>query len=359
MLECQKLLILNLIFFHCLETLMKPPFFVFCFLLLTPLLAQSQVNQIAAKVNNEVITAYEVEQKISKAVEAVMKSNISVDEKKEKIRFLWKKQLQEMAQELLTLQAAKKAEVSVSNEDILRTLQQEKVRVGGEENLQQILSDEGISFEDFQDNIRNRLVIERLFSQEAGLQNTKDKRPRYDNFVSPQELRAFYKENQLKFAKEEEIKLRQIVLFARKKGSLEKAQEIGESLLRQLEEGGNFEELAKLYDDGPEAENGSIWPVDDEGKWLPLKRGKGSVRKEVEEVAFKMEPGQVSPLIPWDKGYFIIKVESYQKAEVPVFEDVQDHIRVLIQQKKVGENIKKVSEELRQNSYIWPEDLFE
>ncbi|MEK7485632.1 MAG: peptidyl-prolyl cis-trans isomerase [Planctomycetota bacterium] len=339
---------------------MKNLFFSSFFFLFACLLSAQQKNQIVAKVNHEIITIYEIEKKISKAVDAIKKSNISIEEKKEKIRFLWKKQLREMVEELITLQAAVKADIKVTGEDIGSSLKKEKARLGGEENLEQILSDEGITIDDFQRSLRNQLIIERLFYQEAGLEISKEKRPRYDNFVSPLELREFYKDHQIEFAKEEEVKIRQIVLYSDKKGDREKAKELGESILRQLKEGADFAALAKLYDDGPQAEKREgIWPVDEQGKWLLIKRGQGSVKKVVEDAAFALKSGEVTPLIPWPKGYFIIKVEEHQKAEIPSFEQVQKKIRFVIQQQKIAANIRKVSEELRKNSYIWPEDLFE
>lgn len=334
-------------------------FYFFSFFCFCALFAQ-QNNQIAAKVNHEIITIFEIEKKIAKAVEAIKKSNISLEEKKEKIRFLWKKQLREMVEELITLQAAVKADIKVTGDDIGTSLKREKARLGGEENLEQILSDEGITIDDFQKSLRNQLIIERLFYQEAGLEVSKEKRPRYDNFVSPRELREFYKDHRLEFAKEEEVKIRQIVLFSEKKGDREKAKELGESILRQLKEGADFAKLAKLYDDGPDATTREgAWPVDEQGKWISVKRGQGSVKKVVEDAAFALKPKEVSALIPWPKGYFIIQVEDYQKAEIPSFEQVQKKIRFILQQQKISANIRKVSEELRKNSYIWPEDVFD
>lgn len=322
-------------------------------------LAQTS-NQIAAKVNHEIITMYEVEKKIAKAVEAIKKSNITQEEKKEQIRFLWKKQLREMVDELITLQAAVKADIKVTGDDIVNTLKKEKARLGGEDNLEQILSDEGITLDDFQKSIRNRLIVERLFYQEAGLQLSKEKRPRYDNFVSPQEMRNFYKEHRMEFAKEEQVKIRQIVLFSDNKGGREKAKELGESILRQLQEGATFGSLAKLYDDGPQAETREgIWPIDEKGNWIMVKRGQGNIKKIIEDMVFEMKVGEVSPLIPWPKGYFIVKLEEYQKAEIPTFEQAQKRIRFLLQQQKISANIRYVSEDLRKNSYIWPEDIFD
>lgn len=103
------------------------------------------------------------------------------------------------------------------------------------------------------------------------------------------------------------------------------AVKLAENLIKQIEAGADFAELAKQYSHGVLASDG--------GKWYPVTVGAGSLRKShqiLEEEAVKMSDGQVKGPIVTDDHVFILKLHKSQKGGCKSFEEVQRHIQQML-----------------------------
>lgn len=90
-------------------------------------------------------------------------------------------------------------------------------------------------------------------------------------------------------------------------------------VLQELEDGGDFAELAKKHSAGPGAAEGG-----DPG---PITRN-SHVGLTVEQVAFGTEPGKMSPIFRTYLGYNLLKVEKGEKGENPDLDKV--HARLIV-----------------------------
>ena len=72
--------------------------------------------------------------------------------------------------------------------------------------------------------------------------------------------------------------------------------------------------MARVYSAGKEAKEGGDWG------WI----GRDILRKELNEIAFTLKPGQHSRLIDTDEGYHILQVDDAKPAHTTPLAEVRD-----------------------------------
>jgi len=92
------------------------------------------------------------------------------------------------------------------------------------------------------------------------------------------------------------------------------AREMIEQVARKLAEGADFATLADLYSDCPG--NGG------ELGWM----ARGQMVSEFEDVAFALQPGQVSPIFRTIFGFHIVLLIERNSSRMPILEEVYDRI---------------------------------
>ncbi|KPJ59567.1 MAG: hypothetical protein AMJ46_10640 [Latescibacteria bacterium DG_63] len=120
--------------------------------------------------------------------------------------------------------------------------------------------------------------------------------------ISEEELRAFYEANSEDFRIPEAANLR-YVRIQKEPSAQDESQVLGAAndICREARSGTDFAELASAFSQGPEAENGG-----DIGRLLPRE----SIPPAQRDVAFSLEPGQVSSPLRDTRGFVIIRLEE-------------------------------------------------
>src|SRR2546425_7797169 len=125
-----------------------------------------------------------------------------------------------------------------------------------------------------------------------------------------------------------------------------------EDVLKQVEKGGKFEDLAKKYseDPGSKDKGGDL-------TWIT----QGQTVPEFEKTAFSLTPGQVSDLVKTKYGFHIIKVLEKETAHTKAFEEVKDSLRAPLflskGEKLASDTADKLSAAIRQSNKISLDDL--
>lgn len=119
-------------------------------------------------------------------------------------------------------------------------------------------------------------------------------------FVSDPEIQAYYQAHKEDFRSEESVNL-DYVVFEKKPSAMDeqKTQEKLLEIKKEIEEGGDFAELAQEYSD----DQGSAQQGGDLG-WF----GKGKMVEAFEKAAFALKPGEMSEPVKTDFGWHLIKV---------------------------------------------------
>jgi peptidyl-prolyl cis-trans isomerase SurA len=117
---------------------------------------------------------------------------------------------------------------------------------------------------------------------------------------------------------------------------------LAEEILAKLDEGESFESMARVYSEGKEAKGGGDWG------WI----GRDILRKELNEIAFTLKPGQHSRLIETAEGYYILQVDDVSPEHLRALPEVRDEIeRALLQQQRAKMQESWIKD-LRAKAYI-------
>jgi peptidyl-prolyl cis-trans isomerase D len=143
--------------------------------------------------------------------------------------------------------------------------------------------------------------------------------------VTPQELQQYYNSHRDQYRVQEQVNVRHILIKTPAPGpdgkvdeaAVKAAREKAESVLKQVQAGGNFAELAKKYSDDPGSKDsgGSL-------NWIQRRQ----TVPEFEQAAFSLAKGQTSGLVRSTFGFHIIHVDDKQEAHVKPLEEVKSQI---------------------------------
>jgi peptidyl-prolyl cis-trans isomerase C len=134
--------------------------------------------------------------------------------------------------------------------------------------------------------------------------------------VTPDEVKARYDKEVAALPKQEEVHARHILV---------KTEDEAKEIIKELDAGKDFVELAKEKSTDPNKADGG-----DLGYFT-----RGRMVKEFEDAAFSMPVGTYSKTpVKTDFGYHVIKVEDKRDAAPPPFDQVQDQVKQLVMRDK-------------------------
>jgi peptidyl-prolyl cis-trans isomerase C len=141
--------------------------------------------------------------------------------------------------------------------------------------------------------------------------------------VTDDELKKAYDEVK-KGATRTEYKARHILV---------KDEATAKKLIKQLDKGADFGELAKKNSEGPTGKNGG------ELDWFDS----GQMVKPFSDAVAAMKPGTYSKEpVQTQFGWHIINLQETRTAQPPSFEDSKPQLKALVQRQKLGEEIAKL-----------------
>jgi peptidyl-prolyl cis-trans isomerase SurA len=317
--------------------------FLLPLLLTLPLLADSVIEEIVARVNNEIITRAELQRSREQLINEVKeKSGDAEKELPEREKNL----LRDMIDQDLLVQKGKEMGITADTELIKRLDEMRKqMNLGSMEELETAAQQQGVSFEDFKQNIRNQIITQEVISREVG-----SKMP-----IPPEEIKAFYDAHQKELEQPEAVRLSEILVSTQPKGAAETknapapspemvtaAEQRAHELLDSIHKGASFEDVAKKSSDGPTAAQA--------GDLGYFKRN--TLAKELEDVTFAMKAGQISDVIRTKQGFIILKVTEHHLAGMPPMKEVEDQIREAIYLDKLQPALRAYLTKLREDAYL-------
>ena len=295
------------------------------------------VEEIIARVNNEIITASDL-QRARVALEDEAKQecrNCSPQQLQLVVAEKQKNLLRDLIDQSLLVQRGKDLGISAET-DVVKRLDQIRQQNGiaSMEDLEKRVNESGISFEDFKNNIRNGLLTQEAIRREVGSKI----------IIGHDEVVKYYEEHKNSFQRREQVYLREIFVSTegKKESDIPDLEKKARSLLQRVKNGEEFAELAKRYSDGTTAKSGGELGVFE----------RGQLAKDIEDMAFKLDRGQLTDVIRTKTGFLILKVEQRYEAGLQPLEKVENEVMNRLYEGKMEPALRDYLKELRQGSYV-------
>ncbi|HJT72069.1 MAG TPA: peptidylprolyl isomerase [Terriglobales bacterium] len=297
--------------------------------------ADTVVEEIIARVNNRIITRsdYQKEQQQLKdeaqQQDPTHADQVVADGQKDVLRGL-------IDRELL-LEKGKDLDISAETDLVKRLDEMRKqMKLDTMEDLQKAAEAQGVSFEDFKDNMRTEIITQQVIQREVGSRINPSK----------EEEQKFYEAHKAELSHPEQVRLSEILISTEQAGDdeqkIDAAKAKADDLLNQIKAGAKFEDMAKKESQGPSAAQG--------GDLGYFERGK--LAKQLEDITFNMKKGDVSDVIRTKQGFVILKVVEHQSAGIPPFSEVEGRLQEAVYMQKLQPALREYLKKLREEAYI-------
>jgi peptidyl-prolyl cis-trans isomerase SurA len=307
------------------------------------------VEEIVARVNNNIITRADL-RKAREQLYAEAQGQQDKAASEQQAREHEKDLLRDLIDQQLLLQKAQDLGISADT-DLVKRLDDLRKQMHAEsmEDLEKAAQAQGISFEDFKQNMKNNILTQRVIGQEVGGHIT----------VTSQEIQQYYDLHKADMDRPEQVRLSEILISTQKSDAVKtdkgealpstpsddavaQAQAKANQVYEMLQKGGNFDDLAKKYSNGPTATLG--------GDLEYFKRG--TLSKDLEAQVFEIPAGQYTKPIRTNQGFVILKVTEHQTSGVPPLKDVETQIQEQIYVTKMQPALRDYLTKLREQAYI-------
>ena len=317
--------------------------------LMAPLRAEV-IEQVLVKVNGEILTKTDLEQRQIQALRA--RAGTEIDPAALKNDETLKKTLAEITPRLLVEAIDEMLLVQLGRDKGYRLNDQQFKEIVDnirkEQNLQddqrfhQALQQEGMTIEDLRRNIERQMLISRVQQDEVGSKLT----------ITEEEARQFYLARQQQFAEPASVTLREILIEVPAEtksgqagvnvGTDDAAAKKAEEARARIAAGEDFGKVAAEVSSAPSKANGGlVGPV-------AVDQLSPALQKLIEG----MKPGDVSQPIRTTRGYQIFKLETLKPAAIQPFENVRDVVAERVHAERQRSEVRKFLTRLRGQALI-------
>ncbi len=292
------------------------------------------VDRIVARVDDDVITRYDLEQATTPyLLQRGMQPDVLEDEQRR--AEIQEKVLEELIDRKLIVKKAREMDLSVNDEQIDRWLAQQRSSQNlSEEQMRSMIERYGISFEEYRETIRQNLLKIRFVNMKLGQQVS----------VSDEEVRERYRE-QFGPAGESErqVTVRQILVQpdGDDRKALNAARKQARQIVDRLDQGADFAELAKKHGDGPSADDGGLLGSFSRGEL-----------NSAFNVVFELDEGEHSEVVETKHGFHVLRVDDVSQQASSDVEQRKEMIRRKLRQQKMQKELETYVEQLREKAFI-------
>ncbi|MCL6508166.1 MAG: peptidylprolyl isomerase [Bryobacteraceae bacterium] len=309
-----------------------------CLLALSPTFAADVrvIEQIVAKVNNEIITTGDLKRGREQLEAELRRRGLSGAKLEAELKEREKDILRDRIDELLLVQRGRDLNINVDAEvsKYLADIQLQYKIADQDKFHEWIREQTGMPFEDFRAEMKNNFLTRRVIGQEVG---SKINIPRA-------EVEKYYNEHKEEFIREERVLLREILISTEGKPEAEipALEKKARDLVERARKGERFGELARDNSDAVTAQNMG------ELGWFR----RADLNPQIVEHVFGKERGYVTDPIRIPNGFLILRVEETHKAGLASLEEVQNEIMEKLYMPRFQPALREYLTKLRMDAFL-------
>jgi parvulin-like peptidyl-prolyl isomerase len=294
------------------------------------------VEEIIAKINGEVITSSEMENTRHLLAMELKQQGFAGDRLQQALQEHEKDALRNQIDQLLLVQKGKELNINIDT-DVSKKMAQIQLeqKIADPEQFQKWIHDQtGMSFEEFKQQMKNSILVQKVLDQEVGSRIS----------VSKAEIAKYYEEHKKDFVRQEQVFLREIFLSTEGKTPEQTAaiEKKAKDLVARARKGEKFAELAHENSDAESAKNYGDLPA--------YKRG--DLKSDIEQLVFKEKRGYVTDPIRMPNGFLILKEEEHWQTGQATLEEVQNEIQGHLFEPKFQQQMRPYLTKLRQDAFL-------
>lgn len=215
----------------------------------------------------------------------------------------------------LVIQDAEKQKIKVKDEEVQKQVDSFKTLLGGDEKFKEFLKSNDLTESFFKENLKREMITDKY--KEKYIKDLK---------LTDKEIKEYYDKNKNNL---EEVKASHILVDK---------EEEAKTILNQIKNGANFDELTKKSKEPNAAER--------KGDLGYFTRGK--MVAEFEKAAFTLKPGEISDVVKTKYGYHIIKVTDKKST----LEELKDTIAKQLQETKYNDKMQELKKEAKVDIFL-------
>jgi len=282
---------------------------------------------LAATVNGKKITVAEVDKRLEQMVgqQSEMLKGPQGQQLKDQFRQRVLDQLIDME---VTLQEVKKLGIKVTDKEIDAKIKEimTQYNIKDQKALEEALKQQNTTMEQFKEELKNRMNIEKL-----GEKVTKNVK------ITDKEIEEYYDTHKSEFATKDQVHVAHILV---------QNEEDARKVIDEFNGGEDFGNLARKYstDPGSKDNGGDL-------SWRD-KDTLSSAAPEFWEACWKLEPGQISDVVKTSAGFHVVKLFDKKPAAQQTFDEVKVQLKEELLMDKKREAFAKWLEDAKKKAKI-------
>ncbi len=286
------------------------------------------VNTVAAVINDEVITTYQLDRMLS-----VRRDMTQREFSPEQRMSLRREILPELIEESLIEQRAKKLDIRVGEAELEAAVQDVlKQNNLSRERLKEALAAQGVSMEDYLDTLRKQIQRFKLLARDFKVEiSTNDIRDYFREHIDDYRGEASVTLNRLSFALPQIPRPEQIEAVRKK----------AEEALTRLRKGEDFNVVLLTYAADADVDGGEMGTFAHE-----------ELSSSFEEAVRELGEGETSRIIETPTALHILVVAERDLGKIRQYDDVKGEIARILREERSETYFRKWIEDLKKEAYV-------